>query len=549
MDVERAMRGRFAPLLATALAALAARAAVFCSFLQTPLDFYVKFEGLDMKFIHFQGESFYHLHGILSVHRLLCAVSMLFTGGSLSPTALAAAQMILGALGAVLVCDAVLRISGSRLAALASGLLAATYAPALMYETLVLKESVCVFMASLSLWTVSLAGVSRRGAWAGALHGAAAAAMPLARFAGLLWSLSSIAWLALRKAGSARAAKKSWIPAAAFLAALALAWAFNFLVLGDARLFETNASYNLQLGASGNPSSYSGVDKAIEALPAWKLLLKAAEEAPAKALCLLKAYQIPDNVNYYFLREAMPPLKSLPGPMLLVPLGLAGLLLGLLKTKGNPLRKEALPALQFASLALPLCLFIVTGRHMLYLAPSLCAGAGVFVAAFAASCLKAARSRSVMKPALLAGALALLAWQAVPNSIPLRADDFIAYGLASELKRGPTEEAGRCFANALNLSPDSVPAAVNLGKWLIESGSPAQAADFLRDFAKRSPGNFKIMLNFSTALLMSGGAAEAEKSLEAFPKNGLSPEQTAKLLFNLSEARRLQGKAAQGAQP
>ncbi len=538
MRMGNLIRSRFAPLLATAAAAVAARAAVLSAFSQTPLDFYVKLETLDMKFIASQGESLYHLGASLTAHRLLCAATMPFTGGTLSPTAVALAQMALGTLSALLICDAAMRISGSRLAGLASGLLAATYAPALMYETLTLKEASCLFMAALSLWTALLAGRGGSKAWTKALHGIAAAGMPLARAPGILWSALSLAWLALRAAGRRRSG--AWIPAAALLAAFALTWAFNWGVAGDKRLFETNIGYNMKVAASESLKSFSVDDKSLEAMPLWSLLLKAVAQAPGKALLLLNAGQPPDNVNYYFMKEALPPLKTLPGPMLLVPLGLAGLLLGLLKARGI-LRKEALPALQFAAFAVPICFFVVTGRHMLALMPALAVGAGLFASGFAVACREAFSTGKLMRPALMAAALSLLAWNAIPSTIPLRADDFIAYGLASGMKHGQGKEAGECFAKALILSPDSVPAAVNLGKWLIDAGRPDAAAEILRGFHKRHPGNFKILINFTTALLMSGKAAEAEAALESF-QEPLSEEQAAKVRYNLKEARRLLGK-------
>ena len=493
------------------LASAAFRLAVWSDFLRTPLDMYTKIETLDMKFLLSQAEGFLHLGGALTMHRLLCAISSLFTGGVLTTHGIVMAQMALGVLTAALVCLAAMRISGSRIAGLVAGLFTGCYAPALMYECFVMKESVTLFFSALTLWSFVAA---RHGILSLAGHGFAAAALPLARPAGLLWAIVSTGLLSLRnfKRGYVRAAT----PAIALLLGLLGAFAFNCVFAGSARFFDTNASYNFQVGAIPDAKSYNVTDSSVEGLSKTALLMKVISNAPSKVLALLNAYQAPDNVNYYFIKDALPCLSMALGPLLLISLGLAGLLIGLCMAWRRRALRLTAPLAHFVFMAIPICAFIVTGRYALFLVPSLAVGAGLFVHLFAGSLRGISRERGLVAPASMAVLYGLVLWQAIPRDAWLRADDFIAYGLASNMKYGLCQQEGECYAKALEVNPDSVGAAVNLGKWLMDMRQVAEAVSLLGPFRERHPNHFGLLVNHSLALIMSGHQAEAEQELLAY---------------------------------
>lgn len=520
------------------LAAAAFRAAVWSEFSSGPLEMYSKISTLDMKFLLSQAQSLLHLQGSLTMHRLLCALSAAFTGGEATTRGVVAAQMLLGVATALFVCLAALRVSGSRVAALSAGLSAGCYAPAMMYECFVMKESVTLFFSALTLWSFVAAG---GGLWRYALHGLAAAALPLARPAGLLWGLGSTLLLSLR--GRRKGAAFVAAPLALFVATLGGAFAFNWAAAKSPRIFDTNVGYNFQVGAIPEARSYNVDGSGVESLSKAALMARVAWNAPGKALSLLRAYQPPDNVNYYFMKEALPALEFAPGPLLLVPLGVSGLLLGLWLAlrKGRP--RYAVPLAHFVLMALPICAFVASGRYMLFLLPSLAVAGGCFVHFAVDAARRSARSGRYAAPALLAAVWLLAFWQAIPSEPLLRADDFIGYGLALNMKKGLCQEEGECYARALEVNPSSASAAVNLSKWLIDMRRPADAVELLAPFRAVEPGHFGILVNYSLSLLMTGRRADAERELLFYGE----PEGAAKAKWRtLLDLARGEGKGVEG---
>ncbi len=497
------------------LASIAFRLAVWQDFLRTPLDMYTKISTLDMKFLMSQAESLLRLEGMLTMHRLLCVLSAPFTGGALTTHGVVVAQMLFGVLTGVLTCLAALRISGSRLAGLVAGVFSGCYAPALMYECFVMKESVTLLFSALTLWSFVAA---RRKIWQLAGHGLAAAALPLARPAGLLWALGSTGLLSLRnwRRGPAFAIA----PAAAMILGLLGALAFNLAFAKTARFFDTNVGYNIQVGAIPDAKSYNVDGSGVEGLSKASLALRLASNAPAKALSLLSAYQAPDNINYYFMKEPLPSLSFAIGPLLLVPLGVAGLFLGLWLAFRRRKLRYAAPFAHFILMAIPICAFIVTGRYLLFLVPSLAVAAGCFVHFLAASVRTAISEKAFAAPGALAAIWLFCLWLGLPTQAGLRADDFIAYGLAMNMKHGLCQQEGECYAKALAANPESAGAAVNLSKWLLDVRRPGEAAELLAPFRQSHPGHFGILVNYSLSLIILGRQADAERELLAYGEPG-----------------------------
>lgn len=541
-QIRKLLLSRRAVVLTVLAAALAARAWVFAAFIDSPLGFYSGIDSLDMSLIAAQGESFAKGHGIFSAHRVLVAAAMTLSGGGkLDINALVLVQMALGAAASCLLAACAMRLTASRLAGLASGLLAASYSPELLYETLCLKESAFHFMAALTLWTFLNACARRRSEAALFAHGAAAALLPLTRFAGLLWCILSIALLSWKSARTRTGGFNSAPILPAFVLAGALAvWlpalGWNVWKADSAQLFEGNLKYNLQVGATAEVKSYDADDKAREERPFASFLGGALLQAPSKFIPLLRAYQPPDNVNYYFMKGLLPPLELLPGPMLLIPLGVSGLLLMAMRSGWRRRRRMWVAPLHFMAFAIPVCMFVPTGRYMLALAPAYALGAGFVILSFVRACAASRKGNGIVKPCLIAGLVALAAWFAIPSGVPLREADFTSLGMALQMKEGPSENAGMAFLKAMTLSGGSPSSVLNFSKWLVDAGSPAEAANVLRPTFQRNPSNFKLLLNLTTALNRSGGAAEAERTLESStpPASG---DQRAKYFINLGVAK------------
>ncbi len=496
------------------LAAIAVRLELWREYVASPLDQYAKITTLDMATLMGQARSFIAGDAPLTMHRLLCAASSFFTGGGLSVHGVVAAQMALGVLVAPLCALATLRLSGSRVAALVAGLFAGCYAPALMYECFVLKESVTLFFFALTLWTCAEAARGRP--WGLAGQGFAAAALVLSRPAGALWALVSTLLSSFPAWRKGAGAKRTALPLLALAGGVVALGAFNAIRSGSSGIMDTNVVYNLQVGSMPDAKSFNVDTSSLDGAGLFENAARAAWNAPAKFRSLLGAEQPPDNINYYFMKSALPLLAWTPGPLLLIPFGAGGLLLCAFAAVRRRRASLAIAPLEFLCVAAPICAFVVTGRYMLFLLPPLAFGAGFVAHAFLESCRKARAKKSLLEPAAIALLCMLLVLQAIPKSAALRSDDFLGYGLAAEMKYGRCPLEGQAYLEALKLNPESYKAAINLSKWLLDEGRFDDAAKLLEGFRAARPEDFSLLVNHSLALLQLGRGAEAERGLLAF---------------------------------
>ena len=105
----------------------------------SPFRNYSEINGLDMKTLLAMGELFYHGKIAFSLYNLLIATVMLCNDGMISVIAIIIIQQLLGVFTSLLTTWISLKISGSRLIALLAGIVAALYAPALIYESVTLR--------------------------------------------------------------------------------------------------------------------------------------------------------------------------------------------------------------------------------------------------------------------------------------------------------------------------------------------------------------------------------------------------------------------------
>lgn len=273
-----------------------------------------------------------------------------------------ATQALLGALVPALVFSAS-RLTLGRPAAVAAGLLAACYAPAIYYDGLLLKTSLGVFLVAALLALVERCGEGeRKVGWAAA--GALLALAVLARGNLLAQLPLLVGWAATRRGAPAL----RWRRASALLAGCALVLGGsavrNRVVGGEWVLATSNAGQNFYIGnnalnVSGeyqrlpfvdpDPQSEeedfareaarrSGSDLGPRATSRFwfgeAARWIAAQPAEAAALAWRKlrvfcnAYEVPDNLDYDLYREDAPVLRwPLPSFGLLAPLGAVGALL------------------------------------------------------------------------------------------------------------------------------------------------------------------------------------------------------------------------------
>ena len=133
--MKHILKSKNFPLIITAVIAVVIRCICFVQWLFSPFGEYVKINGLDMKTHMMFAEMFREGAIGFSLHRFLCVATTLFSGGKFSIPLIIAAQMFLGIFLSVFCAYIALRLSGSRLCAVVSGVAAALYAPMIMYES------------------------------------------------------------------------------------------------------------------------------------------------------------------------------------------------------------------------------------------------------------------------------------------------------------------------------------------------------------------------------------------------------------------------------
>jgi len=257
-----------------------------------------------------------------------------------------------------------------------------------------------------------------------------------------------------------------------------------------------------------------------------------------KFITLFKAFEISENLNYYFVREKLKPIGSMLGPLLLIPVATLGMLLLLFRRRFKG--RANFLFIYLISFAAPMIVYVPLGRYRLVLLPVFCVFAG-YAAIFIIRSILHFRKRHLAL-LMLALAYSLLFVFAVPRTIPLRAEDFVAYGNAMEISgKYDSSEISAAYRIARDINPDSISAAIYLANYLMKNSEFAEAGAVLKDVYESDPNNQLISINYASSLLGNGNAEKAEKILMGIPE----PEsRTSKVnyYYQLGESRRMQGK-------
>ncbi len=527
------------------VAAVTVRLILFSSWLESPFKCYHKISGLDMKTVLSLATSFCEGKSEFSIYKLLfCSVSVCGGGA----VALVLCQIVLGVITTLLITYSTLVIFRNRTVAVTSGILAALYSPELMYESMTLIESVFVFTAALSLATMARFTRNPSSRTWQFLAGAAAALPALVRFSGLPWmlvSLGFIIWFGMRHAKKTTLRIPTapiCLPLVGLVAILIPVSIFNAIRISNLNPIPAfpKSSYVLRAGADVEFSSHAVAPKPL--LPdSGRDIVRIVENYTGKLLYLFKAYEIPDNLNYYFIREYLKPLKFMPGPLFLIPFATLGMIILLFHRRDCGSR--ALLLLYIASFAIPMVVFIPLGRYRLILLPAMCAFAGYSITYLVCNLIHF-RKRLVAL-LVLAVAYSSLFIFASPKKIIMRAEDFVAYGNAMELAGGyDNEDIGNCYRIAYAMNPGSASTVINHANHLMRNSQFSEAEKVLGMLFRENPANPTVAINYASSLLGTGRPAEAEKLLMGIPEPE-SRSSKVNYYYQLGESRRMQGKNAE----
>ena len=451
-------------------------------------------------------------------------------------------QVVLGAAAVLLVARAGRRLFGERAAFLAAGLAAG--AGVLVFgEVLILQSSIDPFLAALSLDLLSLALVSGRGRHH-LLAGAAFGLLGLNRPNALV-ALAAVAVVLPALARSRRAVVGALALAAGAALALAPFALRNRAVAGEWIAVSSHGGLNFHIGnnatATGGYQAPPGITPSIEGQTAD--MRRVAEAAagrrlteaevsghfyaesfrwmraqPAAAARLLArklalvfhSLELPLNYAYaYWSRDEPTLLRALVvGPWILVPLGLAGMLVpGVADRRARAAWCAFIPAY-----AVAVAVFFVTWRYRLPLVVALCVTAGAALDwAWRAGAARRLPSGWKGVAAAASAGLVLAFW-------PWRMDDGANHERTERIVHlvgeGRTADAEALAARTAAAHPDPGLFHYRVGRAWLDAGRPERAADHLGKSLQAAPDQGEVHLAYAQALLRQGRPAEAVPHLE-----------------------------------
>jgi len=496
------------------LAALLVRVVLLINWWDSPVRWYCNISGLDMQTILQTGEWLYAGNGTIALYRTILTAILFFNNGATCPEAVVIIQLIGGILIAPLVAWCTLRLWGKTYWALASGLLAALYAPALMYQVVVLKESILLFFALLSLTAILWAHkghFSPRRLW---ICGIFLALPCIARIHALPFCGLASLWIIVCLFKKFKCIKKTILLRIAFLT-LGIFTVFVSVSTINVYLTEGNnfmpvqlpaMNYITKLGSVAKPTSMN-VSLSTPQKSSQKskktntLIVNMARKAPS----VFSASEIPNNVNYYFLKHKLFPLQYLIGPFLLLPLAVTALIL-LLFNRGI-LRKESILFVFIFSYMLPMCYFLPLARYRLVLMPVFC-----MLAPYPVFAVKKAwqdkKQLLILLPVVI---YAIILYINLPLNSFLRSTDFVSYGKGMQYKTGKSASALPYFHEAYKMAPHKQMTVINLADTLLKNRRPKDAITILLPAFQKSPNKLAYRYYLGIAYFFSGKARQAEQ--------------------------------------
>ncbi len=498
---------------AVTLLGVIVRLILFLDYLESPFRYFHMVPGLDMQTLlrwsewGSPGAIPYYTH-----FRALAALLWNLNGHVHAVEWIVFIHMICGTLTAAATAYAAHRLWRNRISTLAAGVIAGCYAPALMYELSMLQETLQLFTFTLSLAALLWARKYHFRPGCSAVMGMMLAFAAVGRPTAVLWMAAALCWAGWElwrweRKNFRRLFRLTWA-FGGMLGALLLVSSFNYFNTRNFNPFLNVLPHAALVAnmAEMRPVSGEARQHAVLSVSRTEAAVEVARRALTRVPDLFRSHEIPDNMNYYFIRDHVVSLKFMPGPGLLLPLAVAGGLL--LIASGRFLRREGVILLALASLILPICANYPMGRYRLLLLP--------LFALLAVSAVRAGvlwRPRKVWIPvAVIAVAFGFLI-NPLKTEKFYRSSDFVAWGLAREQPSGvPNPESMETFARGYAMTGNVVPG-MNLLLRLIRLGDFDTAQTLIADMLGRGVGSAPELLFYSSLVRMEQGDIAGAKQI------------------------------------
>jgi tetratricopeptide (TPR) repeat protein len=520
---------------------LPARIILFGEFIKSPFRYYHSIRGLDMMTLLAKGEKFIHGKTPFSPFNLIIYIAHHIFPADFLPEGTVIIQMILGLITALLCTWLVLAITGNRYMAVTAGITASLYAPVLIYETQILKTTVYLFCSVLAL-TLLLYAKKKQFAFSWTALAGFSAMFPLwERFSGILWPAAALLWILLLHISSSlkerhfsadatktpvnitqlliTSLKKAFKPMLFFTAGIFISISAVTAVniynnQSSAGYYKANFRYIFKTGSAAeadiNGPAVSGSDT-------HKIKSHGTDTVKKKIILyfnkikdIFSPVQIPNNINYYFVREKLPVLKFMPGPNLVIPAALTGFLILLLNFKF--LKKESILFFYAAAFISPIFFFLPLARYKTIMLPLI-----AFASAYSVFYLINAEKQKKLIFTVIIIFLYIFILSS-DNTISRYSTDIYAYSYAAVYR--PVK--------------------------LMEKGRFKEAEIILSEYSRRIPDAPLVTIFLASSYMGQGRFKEAEYLLKHIPVPE-KPNLKGRYFFNLADSVRLQNKNKEAA--
>ncbi len=471
--------------------AIIARTVVLIEWFGSPFRYYHGVPGLDMAtFLDF-GRRLYNGHMQISLHRVMVALTMFFNHGEPSTDAVIIMQMLLGIPVGAMMGYVALHLTGNRWWALLTGLIAALYSPFLIHECFLTKDALVPDLAALSLFLLVWGRKYHYKGWRLPLVSLGLFLPFFAHISTVFFAAAGYLWLWYYLRWNIRR----------MLLGIALPVG-TVLVLLSIHVYSLSGYFmpiylNIEYAASVSAMELS--ENALNLQGNVSSKSNHVFNYLNKGFQLVKPYEIPNNINHYFVKHKMPFFNFLPGPLLLIPFAGVAVILLLLKRKWR--RRFNLPLLYLVCYAIPIIAFMPLARYRMILCPALAVMAPYVI--FLTLKLYREKRWFFPLPMLAVIAYATVGFPGFDDQL-LRATDFVAYGHAQKFRDGNTTAAEQSYMEAIGYNPGYLPAVINVADIMIKRNDAQQAAELLQSYHQEYPESEGVANYYGIALLHSG---------------------------------------------